>query len=89
MLDQPQLTEALTAAVKAADPSCGRWCRTGVERDENTYQVHHSGIRDADVQTIHNAVALALSKDDLTKRLTAWLGSCHERKPLDLNGAVT
>ena len=91
MLSSEDLNAALTAALKAADPPCGRLCRAGAEREESTYRVWHNAISSSstDVQVIHSAAALALDKDAMAARLAAWIRGCHLRRTgVDLNGAM-
>lgn len=90
MLTQEQLTEALHAALKAAQPPCARSCVAGIEIDGSNVHVWHNGIGDppgAD-QVIYAEAPLGWPVSKLASRLQVWVEGQHRHEFVDLNAAM-
>lgn len=90
MLKQEELVEALHAALKAANPPCGRLCVAGIEAGDGTVKVWHNGVRpvEGDHQTIVAEAPLKFSKDQLSGRLKVWIEGQHRHEFVNLNAAL-
>lgn len=89
MLSQDQLTQALHAGLKAADPPCTRFCVAGIEIEGTGVRVWHNGTGSVkgDHQVIYAATPLSWSQDQLSGRLRVWLEGQHRREYVDLSAS--
>lgn len=88
MLTKELLTEALTAALKGADPACTRFCTAGAElAADDTYRVWHNGTgsRDTADATVYGQATLALNMEQMAGRLRTWIQGLHKGEAVDLN----
>jgi hypothetical protein len=88
MLTQEALTGALAAALKTAEPACGRFCTAGAEViDGERYRCWHNGTgaRDTDAVTIYATSLLGLTGEQLVAPLKRWIESLHAGRRIDPN----